>query len=93
VASRIAYRMLVPPVRQAHGELEVSRLLPRFATALAAVAPIYERSEGSVKRLKAEDLGARLLRPGYESRALLDALYIRRGDLHKAIEALKRRGA
>jgi hypothetical protein len=69
----------------------VSRLLPRFATALAAMAPVYERSEGSMRRLRAEDVGTRLLKPPYESRAALDELYIRRGDLHDAIEALRRR--
>ena len=91
MASRVAYRTLVPYERQLLSELEVSRLLPRFATALAAVAPVYERCEGSMRQLRAEDIAVRLLKPSYESRASLDELYVRRGDLHKAIEALKRR--
>ena len=91
VASRVAYRTLVPYERQVLSELEVSRLLPRFAAALAAVAPVYESADGSMRQLRAGDLGARLLKPTYESRAALDELYVRRGDLHNAIEALKRR--
>ena len=32
---------------------------------------------------------ALLFRPGYSARAVLDDLYIRRGDLHRAIESLR----
>lgn len=95
VASRVAYRVLVPPQQQLLSELDLSRELPRIAAALALVAPIHQRVRpGSAMRtLGVEDVANLLLKPGYESRAALDELYIRRADLHKAIDALQRGGS
>jgi hypothetical protein len=90
VASRVAYRVLVPSQQQLLSELDLSRELPRFAAALASVAPIHQRVRpGTGLRVLGEkDVADLLLKPGYESRAALDELYIRRADLHKAIDAL-----
>jgi hypothetical protein len=95
VASRVAYRALVPAAKQAAGEMELSRVLPRIAAALGSVAPIHQRARpaGGMRLLSAEDVGNLLFKPGYESRAVLDDLFIRRGDLHKAIESLRAGGA
>jgi hypothetical protein len=95
VASRVAYRALVPAAKQVASEIELSRTLPRIAAALGSVAPIHQRARpaGGMRLLSAKEVGDLLFQPGYESRAALDELFIRRADLHKAIEALRAGGS
>jgi hypothetical protein len=71
--------------------MELSQVLPRVAAALGSVAPIHQRARagGGTTLLTAAAVGSLLSQPGYESRAVLDELSIRRGDLHNAIESLR----
>jgi hypothetical protein len=90
VAGRVAYHQLVDKENHIAVDPDLGRVLPLVAAALSAVAPIHRRSESEKSRvLTTMEVEAILFRPGFEPRAALDDLFIRRGDLHKAIESLR----
>ena len=65
--------------------------MPLVAAALSAVAPIHRRpdAEGTSRSLTSSEVEALLFRPGFDALVVLDELFIRRRDLHQAIEALR----
>jgi ATP/maltotriose-dependent transcriptional regulator MalT len=92
VAGRVAYSQLVDKQNRISIDPDLGRVLPLVAAALSAVAPIHKRpvAESEESRpLTTVELEAALFRPGVQPRTVLDELYIRRGDLHRAIETLR----
>lgn len=92
VAGRVAYHQLVDKENRIAVDPDLGRVLPLVAAALSAVAPIHQRSteeDGESRTLTTQEVEAVLFRPGVPPRSMLDELYIRRGDLHKAIETLR----
>jgi hypothetical protein len=91
VAGRVAYHHLVDRENRISVDPDLGRVLPLVAAALSAVAPIHRRAEGegAPRSLSAVEVEALLFRPGFDALAALDDLFIRRRDLHQAIEALR----
>jgi len=91
VAGRVAYHHLVDRENRISVDPDLGRVLPLVAAALSAVAPIHRRpeSEGASSTLTTIEVEALLFRPGFDARLVLDDLFIRRRDLHQAIEALR----
>lgn len=91
MAGRVAYHHLVDRENRISVDPDLGRVLPLVAAALSAVAPIHRRpeSEGATRTLTATEVEALLFRPGFDALAVLDDLFIRRRDLHQAIEALR----
>jgi hypothetical protein len=91
VAGRVAYHHLVDKENRISVDPDLGRVLPLVAAALSAVAPIHRRVEGhqSSSVLSAVEVEAVLFRPGFDALLALDELFIRRRDLHQAIESLR----
>jgi len=91
VAGRVAYHHLVDKEKRISVDLDLGRVLPLVAAALSAVAPIHKRSlaHHSPRTLTAPEVEVLLFRPGCDALVALDELFIRRRDLHQAIESLR----
>ena len=91
MAGRVAYHHLVDRENRISVDPDLGRVLPLVAAALSAVAPIHRRpeGEGAPRTLSVVEVEALLFRPGFDALAVLDELFIRRRDLHQAIEALR----
>ena len=91
VACRVAYHHLVDKENRISVDPDLGRVLPLVAAALSAVAPIHRRSPGhhSSRTLTSLELEAILFRPGFDALVALDELFIRRRDLHQAVESLR----
>ena len=90
VAGRVAYHQLIDKKNRLSVNDDLGRVLPLVAAALSAVATIHKRSGvGNVRALSSLEVDGILFRRERDARAALDELYIRRGDLHKAIETLR----
>lgn len=91
MAGRVAYHHLVDRENRISVDPDLGRVLPLVAAALSAVAPIHRRPQGeeASRTLSASEVEALLFRPGFDALAVLDDLFIRRRDLHQAIEALR----
>ena len=91
VAGRVAYHHLVDQEHRISVDPDLGRVLPLVAAALSAVAPIHRRAAGpeSSRALTSREVEAILFRPGCDAHLALDELFIRRRDLHRAIESLR----
>jgi hypothetical protein len=90
VAGRVAYHHLVDKENRISVDPDMGRVLPMVAAALSAVAPIHKRAANDSSRmLTSLEVEAVLFRPGFDTLVALDELFIRRKDLHRAIESLR----
>jgi hypothetical protein len=90
VAGRVAYHQLVDRESRLSVADDLGRALPLVAAALSAVAPIHRCvALGETQPLTSIEVDALLFGPGCDARAALADLYIRRRDLHNAIESLR----
>jgi hypothetical protein len=90
VAGRVAYHHLVDKENRISVDPDMGRVLPLVAAALAAVASIHRRAEhDSSRTLTYSEVETILFRPGCDALVALDELFIRRKDLHRAIESLR----
>jgi hypothetical protein len=91
VAGRVAYHHLVDKENRISVDPDLGRVLPLVAAALSAVAPIHRRSAArdAARTLTSLEVEAILFRPGCDALVALDELFIRRRDLHQAIESLR----
>jgi hypothetical protein len=90
VAGRVAYHQLIDKENRISVSDDLGRALPLVACALSAVAPIHRGGASAEAHvLSAQEVEALLFRPGFDAAAVLDELYIRRSDLHQAIESLR----
>jgi hypothetical protein len=90
VAGRVAYHQLIDKKNRVSVSEDLGRVLPLVAAALSAVAPIHKVTEHEKSRqLSSLEVDTILFRPGVDARTVLDGLFIRRRDLHMAIESLR----
>jgi hypothetical protein len=86
-ACRVAYHQIIDKKKRLPVDADLGRALPLVAVALSAVAPIHTQAAAEAAReLQPSELDAILFKPGDAAR--LDELFIRRSDLHRAIEVL-----
>jgi hypothetical protein len=90
VAGRVAYHQLIDKENRLSVSEDLGRALPLVAAALSAVAPIHRAGQpGQSRVLSSTEVDAILFAPGCDTREALTELYIRRRDLHQAIESLR----
>jgi hypothetical protein len=90
VAGRVAYHQLVEKEKRLSVSEDLGRVLPLVAAALSAVAPFHRVSvPGQARELTSIEVDAILFGPGSDARTALTEIYIRRRDLHQAIESLR----
>lgn len=90
VAGRVAYHQLIDKQNRISVSEDLGRALPLVAAALSAVAPIHRGGSADAPHvLSAQEVEALLFRAGFDATSVLDELFIRRRDLHQAIESLR----
>jgi hypothetical protein len=92
VACRVAYHQVThPQTCTTTPESDLVRIVPQVAAALSALASIHRRVNGRAARpLTGVEVEALLFQPAYENpQPDFRGCYIRRSDLHSAIEQLR----